>query len=300
MTGNLLQNLGNKTGAFLDKVLGKSVHPKTELYALSTLVINWTFERLYADRSQYPPYGLVKLVELGDSSKHDPEYETVDSFVTDKPFSELREYMTATMHRGLRVQLQTLDKMVMDESSTDPIKKIYARFKKALEQYPNLESITSSPYDFIEGGINSALAIMTGILEMIPEIYKRENEEDNSDAYSQIAQNNLILINRLAGQHMDDFNYLIRKVRNKSMDNGFFNPKYFAIDKTTNRFTIKNSKKTWADHVDSVLKGFSNYFPRKGCPAMVYTSNGSVIRNLWDWHVDISKTIYKNLYQPTL
>jgi len=294
---NLLLSLENLVAGIKNKALPESgSHPKVELYGVSALVIDGVFQRLLNDRDQHPPYGLVELVVSEENS----EYRTVDSFGSGNPFSKLREYMAVTIHRGLRTELQYLDTIAEDQSAADSIKDAYVRFKKLLGNYQDLGSNNMSPYDFLESGANTAIDTMVGILEVIPKVYAREYEpECQATALAEIAKNSYSLIARLASGHKDDILPRINKMRKKRRNDGYFNPDYFTIDKNTNGLVIKETKLSRLENIYSSIRNLFSHALHVGCPAMKNFNGDNAVRNLWNWHVYISGTIYKNLYQTT-
>ncbi len=146
------------------------------------------------------------------------------------------------------------------------------------------------------GGIQTAVNVMSGALEVIGIIGKGKSPEELVG----IAERSYPLIARWASIHLAEFLPTVHALQVRDKQNnvlGPFKPQNFTFsgEQGAERLDVSDRGR------ESVLRSLSTQEPVEydsptvGCPAMVNFGQGSAVRTLWDWHLEIAQRVYPRL-----
>lgn len=269
---------------------------KSERYALTAVIGDRIIDRAYETRGERPPYGLAKPLPLSPSSRADWKSMSLQNAQIKTAiyhFGDLFLSMGLTLRLAAHDELGELEMRLCDESDHSSIKSVYRRLKELTEiDNKKLEG-------YMLPGIQTAVTFMSGLLETIPNVYKRHypDEEFTSEKFVSIAHSSYPLIVELAASNIDAF----MSLENNLVDLGGYsscilNPQSFVLSGAVNQERLDLSREVQEKfeklkelvHADSCSETV-------GCPALVNFGNGSAIKKLWDWHVEIAEKIYPHL-----
>lgn len=270
---------------------------KPEIYAISSVIIDRIIENVISSKEKHPPFGLKKPTII-------PRIErNVRSLDKNHPYEYLLSTMTYTLLKETFRELTRLDNNLYHKR-TEPMVLAYERLTKIIPI-----RFLDCPYDlvnkyflfdlFFKVGVVAATQIAIKTLRIIPEVCKEFNLNADSNMLSKIASNSYPMLARYA--MLDEESFQLTGLYATKPDDFWFNPKQFVLVDSPSGLRLEFSDEV----VNEVLTNKHNETTRKninrtGCPAMVNFGDGSAMRKLWDWHVEIARTaIYPKIVQAT-
>lgn len=141
---------------------------------------------------------------------------------------------------------------------------------------------------FLEGGINTAVDTMSNSLDVIVELV---GGIENPQRIVSIAENSFPLIAKFASGHGEVVLDVLEGLKQFPLIYTPFNPEYFALEDRDGKEKLVISEKG-KDRVESIIgiRDFEEYrsdTPVVGCLAMVNFGDGSAVKRMWDWHLDV-------------
>lgn len=259
---------------------------KVEYYALLSVLIDKVIDKALQNRGFYPPFGLITTdwnrLDTGKGGAR-----VVTEF-PNNPFQSLKKSMKCTLNLAHLKLLEDL----RNQADT-PLASIYQRCVQLLPEKGSR----------ISDGIETASDIMSAVLEVIPRLC--DDDYDISD-WIQIAQNSYPLLAKLASLHLTELEPVGTKIRDKlfEIQGSFMTEEFHPFD--TTYFCLEGKEKlrlTPSQKLLSLIERITqipnlpyvhmaNPSPTIGCPALVNFKEGSAIKRLWDWHVDLAPHLY--------
>lgn len=263
---------------------------KPELYALTSIFADRIITRSLAQRENRPPFGFVSIADDSPDSK-DHQTETVAFLDDEDPFLSLGMSMRSTLIVDMMDEIKALEEGDIPDHK---LQSVYSRYSQLLEAYH--ETIPG----FVTPGINTAVAVMFGVLEVIPRVCDGDFDPRQ---LTQIAANSYPLIVKLASLHIDvfaDLNTTIMDPFHPGTDELFvsFDPRFFRIGGGQNqRLVSSEDLLTRMKQLTDALNRSKDQHPSPtvNCPAIVNLGGGSPINRLWDWGVQTAQPIYNGL-----
>lgn len=272
---------------------------KRERTVLSAIIIDLVIKKAFAQRHLHPPHGLTQPLTL--RGRGEPEYDGPFAH-TDQRFGDLRWRMSGTLNDSFGQEIQSLERGLRN-SPTDPISTVYSRFRSIVT------SCHGTPETWFEGGVSVAVDVMAKVLEVIPRVYQRQFPGQVPDVPTlvDIAHNSLPVISGLALEHVIIFNRktdFLEESPALGWD-GVIDPRHFLITQTKNgpRLIINEASRAELEMrlAHTPLEGYGANTSKIGCPALFSPNpkEDSAIEVLWNWHVDIARDIYRDVYPET-
>lgn len=268
---------------------------KPELYALSAVFIDEVVKKALDSRNELQPFGLVTLNDAKDGYRV-AKFQDLDEIY---PFVSVTRYMWDTFGTLVDQEIREIE----SGRSSPPIESVYKRLKELVSlvhsnidspvvwrRYKNVET-------FIKSGFNFAAVVMGGLTEVIIRV---DGNLDNPQGLLQIAKNSYPLVAELAMSNTEkaDIAHILQGWPFEVSLPFPFVSKYFAIEGVGDEARLVISKVgeerlvTRGISLEDLASGRS---PTLGCPAMVNFGDGSAVKKLWDWHVEIAEKIYPHL-----
>ncbi|OGH30518.1 MAG: hypothetical protein A3E40_02640 [Candidatus Levybacteria bacterium RIFCSPHIGHO2_12_FULL_37_9] len=273
---------------------------KPELYALTAVFTDKLVGTAYDSRNNRQPFGLLKL---DDSEKDLSSYRVAELRDLDNmfPFVSITSYMWDTFSIVLDKEIREVE-----AGTSSPImESVYRRLNvllNLLRKNMGEDHITQfryrDIYPFIITGSNFAATVMGGMIEVIPRV---EGSVENPQRLTSIAKNSYPLVAKLAMANMDKLNFVgaLQGIPLKDLVLPFpFRSRYFEIEGAGDEARLELSKEGKEQLKKSGLAWEELGIGRSstiGCPAMVNFEDGSAVKKLWDWHVEIAEKIYPHL-----
>jgi hypothetical protein len=279
---------------------------KPEYYALSAILIDEFVTNALNDHSAKPKERFVVEPFCGDLDvgyEHTNGGGSISSirYSDDaRAFELLGEFTHMIVSNQITEEVTTLEKSLDDPSVAHPLKDVYQRYRKLYDfsvKYgvtdPNNERLPSDPrYRSLNRGLGTAGITMSTMLHHIPVLHKEQfpDEARDPEKLLDIARNSFGTIGQMAMENLG----LFIPFRTE-------NPKNFEIvdDNVAPRLKIKEgafNKRYSQEEFYKTLKQSPYNLLQGGCPAMVNFGEGSAIHKLWQWHMDLAKPLYTELY----
>ncbi len=148
---------------------------------------------------------------------------------------------------------------------------------------------------FISGGSRTAASVMGSLINILPEVYERNDLELNPESLVSTARNSFSLVADLAMRHIYDFGTVHIRLEEGSKFFKRFNSKYFVLKDISGgrQLTITEDAKNYDEDIAQVFHS-ENYIGGAtiGCPAMVNFNGESAVKKLWNWHLELAEAIY--------
>lgn len=305
---------------------------KAERYALTSIIASRVIDRAIAQRSKREPYGLVGLPIDPETWEENLEVglQVIEWIALPEPFRLLDIYMHRTLAFAWACEMYTLDKL-SKENPKDTISQAYKRLKQWEGFYHEFLPLTSrgtidlgedtvvtyNPvFTEITTGIGTATRLMASLLRIVPKVCERElpYQEITPELLTDVAKNSFPFIAKNAMTGLDLQKVIHDVLSNEAFtsrypfDNhayhpyfqGRLDPLYFALKKGSQgyRLDMHEGVERQAEYHMAQFKGSGQKYT-VGCPAMVNVDEtGSSVQKLWDWHVDIGKKLYHDLWDP--
>lgn len=242
-----------------------SVDPEIELYALSAVAIDRVISYAFSKRTNHPPLGLKTTRGKNARLKK--------SLSIDKNFQELE------LNFGKTLEWYTFFlSMYPDENTQDEfnIHSIRERLTTVLDLMPARKLHYENGFKLINAGIGTGVSEMTRVLKTIPLLYRQKHSRESTSVEDlmKTARNSYPIVVQLASMHLTRF---LQYSQN--------------LDAHLLRFNLKSVTDGNAVTL-SVARS-----PTKGCPALVDFGEGSAIKRVWRWYLEIAKQIY-SMYYP--
>lgn len=241
-----------------------------EIYALTAYLTDVYLERFLDTRKTYPPYGLV-----------DDDGERVNILNSNDPFSTIKSSFYSSFVYEMR-RLKGADHV-------DPkIQVASARLRKLVntsERHSRRGVSVESAEEFIHRGIGTSASVMTGIVESIPTVDKRDapDAEHTIERYIQIAKNSEQLLVRIASMNLTTFTelYLVSK---RKKDKAFSPDSLQLVNAPEPKLVLHPQVAHMMPAQVSELR----------CPA-VHRVDGksSSVHRLWEWLLTLAPEAYK-------
>ena len=263
---------------------------KPELYALTAIFADGIVKKAYEERVNRQPFGLITQ----DIGYHVAGYEDLQGV---HPFIKISMCMRYTLMSSVDKEIEEVEA----GRSSPRLDPIYQRLKELVDllRYNCTNETDIARYkdvaSLIKGGVNTATNVMAGIIGVIPRVDRNLND---SQRLVQIARNSYPLVAELAMiniENMQRVEFLLPTLFGLPFP---FKARYFTIEGADNnsRLTIsKNGIRELSKNGSSLEDLGVGKSPTVGCPAMVNFEDGSAIKKLWDWHVEIAEKIYPHL-----
>ena len=269
---------------------------KPEIYAITGVIIDRVISRTLKDKDNHPPFGLVQKKSLNSSGNH--EYETVSQFNADQPFQHLSTAMGQTLNHQNWLETKDLEQGLKDPENSESIKKAYKRLLDIIPaKYGGvpLEERAGLAFFMVETGIGTATKVMANLLEVIPDLYRRDysQQKPSADTLTQIATESYPLLAQLAMMHLKDFSAAEKYMRVPD-GKGEWDLAKFKLTNTASglKVEVNPGVREFIDKFNN--DAYESVSETIGCPAMVNFGEGSAVKRLWNWYVDIGKTIYQD------
>lgn len=240
-----------------------------ELFAVSAVIIDRIVDYALEIRSSLPP--------------KPPSRRTNSSL-------RAQDNMAMILKRAVATRRVALNKAVRENDFTDPLTSVYKRYKFLLDDPRAL--VPDGPFNRIETGLMNGLQTMDDVIYDIPPVYGLTHPEDipNLDRLMGIARRSYVLVNKLAG-------YKLQKA-------GWIGMAWAKVGYSSLKL-VGNPEE---DYLDLNMEALENYPFRFdyfedlnvrqgtviGCPARINFGDGSAIKKLWDWRLEIAELQYKN------
>lgn len=251
-----------------------------EAFQITAVVSDYMIKRALEDGEKFPPFGLMK-----NGAENWSNYEPVTEL---KNLNDLRNAMKKTL--GIEQYLIYLDlKKKQKLNKDDRMAAIYARYEKLyLFAQEYIKGVMDSILD-LEAGINTASNTMAWTLENILEVFERQfpGQDLTIDEFTQIAKNSWPFIAKVASLHRHDLSAHDFDPKSISLEHGAQGYRLQYTQEAKEEFEVKATQNDVADR---------DKRPTYGCPAMVNFGDGSGIRKLWDFHIDIVQKMYQRNY----
>ncbi len=275
---------------------------KPELYALTAIVADRSVSRAVALRPQRPPYGLTTISNIP------PQLPILDNVLNNYrsvvpsdidhqyPFFSIADFMRDTLFRGITEEAISL-KVGAGGHEKYTVWERLENILSAVNQFaPEGNRASMGSTGFIASGINFASVVMTGMLDVISDVAPREYQ--TAEGLTQIAINSYPLVVKLAAGEFDKVTGAVNYMSNAYPGNHLkFDPTNFKISEDEKRHPMleispKGKFILMANDVD--LEEPADHAVL-GCPALVNFGEGSAIRKMWDWNIDIAQQIYPGI-----
>lgn len=255
---------------------------KPEFYALNAVIIDRVVARAYSARTEHPPFGLVLY----------GKNVTEETLNWEAPFTTVGVAMWETIKTEAEHEEAEIEKgMVPTE-----IQSVYRRLKEihrsVAKQSPLLKR-SSSPLENISSGIDFACIVMSGVAEVIPMLYGTRSDPEK---LAEIAQNSYPLLLKLAFTNIQHIPRLDQVLTTSGTVSGVLpslRKNCFMLKEIGEKMQVVISEEgeNWIKSA-GIEDPTQGYGPTIGCPAMVNFGEGSAIRLLWDWYVEIAEHVY--------
>lgn len=252
---------------------------RKERLGAEAVVIKHFIDESLTMRSSFPPFGLLEW----NKDQRVPIVEIPDTF----PF----DYLSEAFENMLTfVTLQERGKLAKHpEKFTPELQKAFLIHKK----WEKLLAVGVKRIA-LESGIRTAVATSIDILRYVPLTLQDTNMNPSSENAKNLAGTGFILLKEMANLDVHSFRtlfHLIDEVKKEGR-----NP--YTLHPTPQGQRIMFSKR--------VLSGLNNVQNARvntdatynGCPAGVNLDGESSIKNLWDWILEVSSTVYEKALTP--
>lgn len=283
-----LQTKVSSKEEFLDVWLDKG---KLERFGIEAIIADQIIERAISNREERAPYGLITLgQDLGHSL-------IVSEIPSEKPFEKLKGYFNHTLEYE-SAEEETFLKNLPDSNL---LNRRYKRLVDFASFYNNYNifihpegSIKMKSFEEIDGGSKNGIRWMTDVLEYIPITYKEEiGPVENPDDMTQIARNSFPLVTDLGMMHGYDFFGFISMVSKWK----FKSRNIYTLDDSNGNLRLDFVEEFKENIPNIAFQNYEKMGDKLGCPGMVnFFDDGSPIRKIWDWYVDIAVSAYKTLH----
>jgi len=190
----------------------------------------------------------------------------------------------------LNYTMDTLSVAFDEESAIGSKKAVWERYEE-LNRLAAVIRRKSSSHSILRAGQNTAVYVMTEVLELIPHVYKDNAEDASPETLAKIASDSFPLIAQLAMLPLGEFAFRTEVLR--------FTPEGRGLN--SSQFDIREAKNGPALAIKD--EAFSKVIPDReephvGCPAMVKVDETSAVRKFWDWYVSVAPQIYGLVQRP--
>lgn len=240
---------------------------KHERYALTAILLDRAVDRALTDRDSQDGFSLTP-------SNAAQNMNEVNSHISDR----LKKALTEEMH-----YLDTLS----DDENTIPLKRTWERIKEwgtfryrhQLQGHIKLAdvSIPTSISDPLSG-----VGTMNAIFSAIPAKYVPVHHKyPPDDEFMRIIRNSLPAIQRMAGNDLGTFNFIV--ARSGGVDN--LSRMFNLVEDDRPRLTIDD---TQVEEVRAQMVASGVELPpRIGCPVLVRIDSDASMKKIVDWHLDL-------------
>lgn len=257
-----------------------------DLYALSVPIVDTVITSAREKRAKRPPLGLLDATGNTLSS---------DNLGFD-PYATIRKAMQRTLQDENQEYFFNPTIVAERNAASPHAKENHAIFSLLSRNHTGEED----PSTFIERGIVTGANIMPEALRLIPRLYENVfHKSPNPESATQIARDNYPFLSRLAIAHLVSFVRITNKVGGRNRP---FDPRFFTLDQNEHTksglqitFTTETRKQIEADYHAWINDPVEGYRRRLGCVAI----HSEALRNLWDWHSDISTIVYEQSLKTT-
>ncbi len=253
-----------------------------------------------------------------------PELEAVTAVIADRIVTDayndrnLRLQTAIVLGTGRDDPFGTLEKVMMQDiggfairldgnvnsGKTDPeFQTTYSRFSQLLKNRSDLDpEVAFRPTPAaLYGGLQTASFIMSESLRLIHDLGKGKAPEE----LVEIARQSYPLIVNLAAMHLEHFVFVGNVIHP-----GIEGDESFGAEKLSDeKFALTGEPgKERLGLTQEALEEIERLIeldgpetldtPTTGCPALVNFGEGSAIRKLWDWHLELAERIYPALAKP--
>jgi hypothetical protein len=202
---------------------------------------------------------------------------------------------------------------------SESLRSVFQRMQTLLRE----ENPTISDEKYLDSGVGTATVVSANVLSLIPRVMEGKITHQRMLG---VAQASYPLVLKLAAMRLDPFLFTAERMRDfssstvaffRSFDPGFFELSKPQKEGQEERLDFNErgrdilsavsdpkfvypfqaspflSQEVIDTHTRNVIEGRD---PQIGCPGLVNFGEGSAIRTLWDWHVEIAREVYPMFY----
>lgn len=267
--------------------------------------------------------GTLNSASYADFASMKPEFEALTAVLVDKVVTIAHDERDTNLQASLvlnfgredtfrtleKVMTQDiggaayrLDRLIEIGSVSPDFQATYDRFSVLLKarseldpEVPNHPTLISALY----GGIQTATLTMSESLRLIHDLGKGKTPQE----LVEIARRSYPLIVNLAAMHLEHFTFagtVLQPEEERDVEEGFnhLSISKFTLSGEPGNERLEITSEALADINKLIEEAGPQETPTTGCPALVNFGEGSAIRKLWDWHLELAERIYPALEKP--
>jgi len=258
---------------------------KLVLYGVSSPFTEKIVKPLYENRSEYPPFGL--LTNNGQAV----DFKDLDFQF---PFLSIAKFMKDIIAQNTRKTFEQDDQTqdAVFQENYEGLKELLSFLSIHGDSFAKLKYRTG-PSGFMTNGSDFATLGCARFADVIPRLTPK------SASYEQtgIAKNSYPLLVKLSTGSLEKVVAIVNGLLLETDKNKFqFNVEYFRIVNKKGRSQLGISQKgnKRLKELGLSLNNLKSRDPFDMCPAAVNFGEGSAVKILWDWYVEIASKIYSN------
>ena len=208
------------------------------------------------------------------------------------PFAQVKEYM----HRTINDAAYMLIIKYESGRGKPQMQSAFDRFQTLRRNFDP----TEDALDYFSGGNGTATNTMANILSLIPDLMEGERTPERM---LQAARASYPMIVNLAAMHQNSFVEANTRLSYGYKVESFrvFNRDLFELASVNGveRLGFSPAGHEVMDQIKHEEEQFAQKHKdgqRTGCPALVNFGEGSAVRRLWDWHLEIAEQVYNKFY----
>ncbi len=258
---------------------------KPELYARLSGIIDDTMNHAVSQRAERGPFGLIQKFPSNVIYRLDEAY----------PFYHMRECMDSTLEyssEAMRRRFESGETSFEFDQNYRRVNQIVRKLAGILEERKKADTTEK----LTNTGIHTASSTMSGILSLVP------NFADGHDETIALAENSYPVVTQLAKmQGIVAVNFIEAPDKDGKVRLPLFDyfPHYFEVKERGGKSFLDFSPAGIAA-LRKIERLFFQIYKEKGlapeplvtCPALVNFGDGSAIKKMWEWHLDIARQIY--------
>ncbi|MDQ3979248.1 MAG: hypothetical protein M3314_06820 [Actinomycetota bacterium] len=271
---------------------------RPELYAISSLIAEATVERAFANRHQYPPYGLVRSGHTAYRMLLANPEVVAEGTISD--FYELGKAYVDTMVLHLDAQVKAW--LASDEAwMLHRLEKLLALFR--VKAGPATNARMRDRFSFIYGGLHFGSGVSVQLVEVMVKLLAAY-EGMTADEKVEVLLKSGRPANRLAAFNLDHvliaYQDLLAPMAPGDTLSGkqtmrWFDPGKFSMDETDGRPTridFSSEETLGGRPRGRQLLDVPTTYATLGCPARISPSGGTPpIARLWTWAVQLARDV---------
>lgn len=212
--------------------------------------------------------------------------------VSERSYSGLRRLVRLDIQNAS----EALERKVERGEESAEITSVYERARVLLPQWAEDKR---SIVKFLASGIITAVQFTTSVLEVIPRL---ETGTRDPAKLVETFEASYPFVTNWASAHLVDFIHLASTTFVADVESlqESFRVSNFQLEvdgKGRKRLALSEEGKGAIKEQSLINDVFTKpTTPTAGCPAMVYFEQGSAVRRLWNWYVEVAREVYPRLY----